>query len=176
MPTERKLDIFRVLKAADGKKGDFFESLTDDERKEFQPFLVGRWMSGTAHPAQVCLLNEFFNPYAFALTTHKQLLWQLLTVCNVGKAQRYVWNKLPAKRESGRPNAIRAVREFYGYNTEHAIDALDILTRSQVLEIAENLGWQQEDIAKIRREIKASSEQSDVKQPAPSPSDTLLEF
>lgn len=173
----RALDIFRVLGAADKKQADFYAKLTDDERKEFQPFLVTRWMSGTPNPSQVCLLNEFVNPYAFSLTSHKQLLWQLLTICTSGKSQRYVWNKLPSKRETGRPNAVKAVKEYFGYSTKDALDAMEILTRSQILDFAEQLGWQPDDIAKIRREIKASEEDSPKKsKKAAEPADDLLEF
>lgn len=174
---DRKLDIFRVLGAADKKQADFYAKLTPEERKEFQPFLVARWMSGTSAPVQLCLLNEFVNPYAFSLTNHKQLLWQLLTICSTGKSQRYVWNKLPAKRETGRPNAIKCVKEYFGYSTRDALDAMEILTRSQILDFAEQLGWQTEEIAKIRREIKASEDDTPKKgKKAAEVADSLLEF
>jgi hypothetical protein len=175
--TERKLDIFRVLGAADKKQADFYAKLTDEERKEYQPFLVARWLSGTSSPAQVCMLNEFVNPYAFSLTSHKQLLWQLQTICTTGKSQRYVWNKLPSKRETGRPNAVKAVREYFGYSVRDALDAMEILTRTQILDFAEQLGWQPEDIAKIRREIKASDDDTPKKsKKAVETADNLLEF
>lgn len=176
MATERKLDIFRVLGSADKKQADFYAKLTPEERKEFQPFLVARWMSGTSAAVQICLLNEFVNPYAFSLTNHKQLLWQLLTICSTGKSQRYVWNKLPAKRETGRPNAIKCVKEYFGYSTRDALDAMEILTRSQILDFAEQLGWQTEEIAKIRREIKASDDDTPKKSKKAAEADDLLEF
>lgn len=179
MAAERKLDIFRVLNAADQKNADFYTKLSDAERKEFQPFIVARWMSGTSNTGQVYLINEFANPYLFSLTNHKQLMWQLLTICNAGKPQRYAWNKLPARRESGRPNALKAVKEYFGYSTRDAVDAMDLLTRTQIIEIAESLGWQTEDIAKIRREIKASEEDTPKKSKktaAQPPADDFMEF
>lgn len=177
MAAERKLDIFRVLAAADAKNAKFYSQLTEDERKEFQPFVVARWMSGTSNTGQLLMINEFLNPYLFTLTGHKELLWQLLTICNAGKSQRYKWFKLPGKRESGRPNAIKAVREYFKYSTREAVDALDILKRSEVIEIAEQLGWQPDDIAKIRREIKASTEEKPSKTKSKAaPVDDLLEY
>lgn len=166
MATERKLDIFRVLGQADSKHAEFYEKLTDEERKELQPFLVSRWLTGTSDPLQIVLINEFVNPYAFSLTKHKQLLWQLITVANSGRKQRYQWLKLPSKRESGKPNALRVVKEYYTYSTKDAIDALDILTRDQVLEMAEDLGWQPDDIAKVKRELKVGKEKDDTESPA----------
>lgn len=177
MNTTRKLDIFKVLDATNAKDADFYATLSEEERKEFQPFLVTRWMSGTSSPTQVYLINEFVNPYAFSLQRHKQLLWQLLTVCNTGKKQRYVWNKLPGKGETGRTNAVKCVMQYFGYSTAHAVDALAILRRSQVLEMAEQLGWQPEEIAKIRRELKAGDEPDDKPaKKAKKQAEQLLEF
>ena len=95
--TERKLDIFRVLKNADLKNVDFFGKLTEEEQKAFQPFLVARWLSGTYSARQIYFINEIVNSLVFSLPNHKQLLWQLLTICTSGKQQRYIWNKLPSK-------------------------------------------------------------------------------
>jgi hypothetical protein len=153
---KKKLDVFRVLKAADAKNASFFGTLTEDEKKELQPFLVMRWMSGSGNAAQVYLINEFVNPYAFSLTNHKELLWQLLTVANVGKNQRYVWNKLPGKQSSSRPTAVKVVAQYYGYNTKEAQKVLDVLTREDVVELAEELGFQPDDITKLKRELKDS--------------------
>jgi hypothetical protein len=180
MATER-LDIFRVLGAADAKQEDFYEKLTDEERKTFLPFLVTRWMSGTQDPGQIVLINEFANPYMFSLTSHKQLLWQLLTVCNSGRKQRYVWNKLPAKRESGKPTTIKVIRQFFKYSTKEAVDVLDILSRDDIIGLAEQLGWQPDEIAKIRRELKVDKEKEDtpekpVKGKKPKLVDQLLEY
>lgn len=171
---EHRLDIFRVLGAADAKNAGFFDALTADERKELQPFLVARWMTGTFDAGQIMLINEFVNPYLFSLTTHKQLLWQLLTTCNSGKSKRYVWNKLPTKRESGKPNAVKVIRQYFKYSTRDAVDALGILSRDQIIEMAEQLGWQPDDIAKLRREIKVEKE--DKKQPGSTSASTLLEY
>lgn len=155
---ERSLDIFKVLDALNAKNVNFYSNLTPEERKGFQPFLVSRWMSGTFDTSQVYLINEFVNPYAFSLQKHQPLLWQLLTVCNSGKKQRYSWNKLPGRRETGRPNAVKCVMQYFGYNTAHAVDAVDILTRTQILDMAGQLGWQPEEITKIRRELKAADD------------------
>lgn len=156
-----KLDIFRVLNAANDKKREFFDELTDEERKALQPFLVMRWMSGTGNPLQIMLINEFLNPYVFPLQQHKQLMWDLLVASNAGKKQRYVWNKLPAKVDPSRPTCVKALQQYYKYSSREAVEALRLLSREDVLLIAEQLGWQQEDISKIKKEIKGSSDDSD---------------
>lgn len=157
-----KLDIFRVLNAANDKKREFWDELTEDERKAMQPLLIMRWMSGTQNPLQIILLNEFVNPYVFSLYKEKQLLWNLLVASNVGKKQRYVWNKQPGKSDPSRPTCVKVLQQYYHYSTKEAVQALQLLTRDDVLELAEELGYQQEDISKIKKEIKGSSADDDT--------------
>jgi hypothetical protein len=177
MATERKLDIFRVLAAADKKDAKFYASLTEDEQKALQPFLVMRWMTGTSNALQVILVNEVINPYAFSLTNHKELLWKLLTICNVGKKQRYSWLKLPAKATSSKPVANKVVRQMYNYSTTEANDALRVLSRDDVLSMAADLGLQPDDIAKLKRELKDDSGESSGKRgKKDANSDDLLGF
>lgn len=156
-----KLDIFRVLNAANDKQREFYDELTEDERKAMQPVLVMRWMSGTQNPLQLLLINECLNQYVFPLYRDKQLLWNLLVASNVGKKQRYTWNKLPAKVDPSRPTCVKVLQQYYHYSTKEAIQALRLLTREDVLILAEALGYQQEDISKIKKEIKGSSSDDD---------------
>lgn len=152
--TTEKLDIFRVMKAADGKNPQFYDKLTEDEVKQLQPFLVMRWMTGTSSARQVFFMNEFLNPYVFSLTNHKRLLWQLLTVAADGKSRRYEWIKAPGKATSNKPVSISVIQQYHGYNTKHANEALLCLTADDVVEMAIDLGRQPDDIQKINKEWK----------------------
>lgn len=158
MAVERKLDIFKVLNAANSRKSEFYDQLTDEEKKGYAPSVVARWMTGTTDARQVFFTNEFLNPYLFSLYKHPQLLWQLTTVCNSGRNQRYTWNKLPSRRETGKSNAIRLICEYFKYNVSDAVDALEILSRDQVLDIAAHMGWQPDEITKLKRELKGSDD------------------
>lgn len=149
-----KLDIFRVMKAADTKNPQFFTKLSDDEVKQLQPFLIMRWLTGTSSPRQVYFMNEFVNPYAFSLTNHKQLIWQLLTVATDGKNRRYEWIKAPGRATSNKPLSVDVIRQCYGYNTKHANEALQCLTVDDIIDMADDLGWQHDELQKITKEWK----------------------
>ena len=149
-----KLDIFRVLGAANKKDRAFISNIDEDEVKALQPFLVMRWMSGTSDARQVYFINEFVNQYAFTLTTHKTLLWQLLTVANSGQNQKYQWLKLPARSTSSKPVSVDAIKRMYKYNTSDANDALKLLDVDDVLDIAADVGMQPDEISKIVKEWK----------------------
>lgn len=158
---ERKLDIFRVLKEADLKHTDFYASLTEEERKNFLPFLVTRWLSGTPNRRQIIFLNELVNPFTFSLVGHKELLWKLMTVCTSGKPQRYFWNKLPSKANSSKPISVQVVAEYFQLPTKDAQEAIACLSGNDVLDMAEELGRQPEEIAKLRKEYKGEELRSD---------------
>jgi hypothetical protein len=147
-----KLDIFRVLNALNEKDAKFYDNLNDEEQKAFQPFLVMRWMSGTADALQVHLINEIANPYAFALANHKLLMWQLLVACNSGKKHKYNWLKLPSSSNPAKPISVKVVSQYFQYSTAHATDAVKLLSKHDILEFAEELGYQPDEMSKLKKE------------------------
>ena len=160
MASERKLDIFRVLEAINDKDIAFIDKLTEEEAKAFVPFVVQRWLSGTSSAKQVYFINELLNPFVFSLQGHKKLLWSLMMVCSPGKQQRYSWAALPSKKNTSKPTAAKVLQEYYGYSAVEAVNVLDMLTRQHLIDMAEELGWQQEDIAKIKKEVKQDTDES----------------
>jgi hypothetical protein len=149
---KKKLDIFRVLKALDNKDVNFFSSLTDDEKKDLQPFLVARWLSGTYSKQQVYLINEVANEYLFSLYKHKELLWYLMTMCTTGKLQRYAWNKSVANTSST-PIAVNIIKQYFGYCRKDAERVVKILAPHTIEEMAMDMGWQDDDLNKARKEL-----------------------
>ena len=154
--TEKKyaIDIFKVLEKLNQKDRKFFEELTEDDLKSLHPLVLMRWMSGVTEARQVYFLNELVNPMVFPLTKHKQLLLKLLMISGPGKYRRYSWTKAKGKRTSNTPKTLAMIKEHYGYSTNHAIDALKILTNDDILRLAEDLGRQPEEVREITKEIK----------------------
>jgi hypothetical protein len=151
---KRSLDIFRVLDNTSKKNASFYADLTEEEQKGYLPVVVMRWLTGTKEARQIYFINELVNPFVFDFTKHKQLLYSLMTCCANGKPQRYYWNKALSKKSTKSPVTIGVIREFFNYNTIHAIDALPLLSDDIILEYAAQLGRPNEDIAKIKKELK----------------------
>ena len=149
-----KLDIFRVLDHTSRKDRKFYRELTEEEQKAYMPLVVMRWLTGTTEARQIFFLNELVNPFVFTFTKHKELLYHLMTVCGAGKSQRYYWNKALSKKSTKTPTTVGVVKEYYKYNTLHAIQALPMLSDDDILHFAMELGRQKEDIAKIKKELK----------------------
>lgn len=154
-PTKHKFDIFEVLGNINKKNEDYLTEMTDEQQKAVQPVLLQRWMSGTDSARQIYLLNEVANPYMFSLYKHKQLLWQLLTVCAPGSFKRYTWMGQKSAKHGKMPVSTKTVCEYYKYSEKHARDALLVLTVEQVMELAQHMGYQPDDISNIKKEFNA---------------------
>lgn len=159
---DRKLDIFRVLAEIDKKNSTFYTSLTDEEQKGFLPVVVSRWLTGTTRKAQVIFINELINPFVFSLYKHPQLLYYLMTICTSGKPQRYTWNKALSKTPS-KPVVVKAIQQYFGYNSKDADLAIPILDPIDIVSMAESMGWQDEDLNKLRKEMGLKSIRSTSK-------------
>lgn len=179
---ERKLDIFEVLAQADLKSRSFYQSLSEEQQKDLQPYVVTRWLSGTSSARQVVFINELVNPFLFVnhiQKNHKHLLWQLMTIATSGKKQRYVWNKLLSRATSSKPTSAKLIASYYGYSMKEANEALLCLSGDDVLDLAVDVGLQPDDLAKIRKEYKGEKLKEDGIKPtrrSKKPTPDLLDF
>ncbi len=160
MTQKHKLDIFKVLNHISTKDRNYYNELTEEEQKALQPLVVMRWLTGTKDARQIFFLNELVNPFVFPFLTkngkefdHKHLLYNLMTTCTSSRGGRYYWNK--AKSKPAVTAVVSVVKDYYKYNTAHAIEALSLLSNDDILEMAEHLGRQKEDIAKLKKELKS---------------------
>lgn len=148
-----KLDIFKLLGMIGSKNsGDIYKGLSDDEKKGFAPLVAMRWMSGTSDQRQIMALNTFANRFIFPLGKHPHLLMQLLQACsskNGGRAQ-WLGIKGGSKKTQLRNEVIM---EYFDYSTNE-LRALTVFpTNDEIVQMAEELGWQKEEVAKLKKEM-----------------------
>jgi hypothetical protein len=151
---KHKLDIFQVLNKLSTKDREYYRSLTEDEQKALAPLVVMRWLSGTRDARQILFLNELVNPFVFNMNTHKELLVDLMTVSTSGRSQRYAWNKAKSKKSAGASKAVEVISEYFKYSSTHAAEALPLLSTEDIIQFAEKLGKQPDDIKTIKKELK----------------------
>lgn len=151
---EYKLNIFRVLGHINKKDRQFYQTLTEQEQKAFAPLTVQRWLSGIDDPAQIIFLNELVNPYVFSLQKHKNLLYKLMTICTDGHQVRYSYPKNKSAKGSNLLTVIQVVKDYFNYSTKDAFITLPLLSDEDILTYASELGRQNDEIIKIKRELK----------------------
>jgi hypothetical protein len=85
-----KLDIKRELNAVDRKIYDFYDNLTDEEKKAFSPYVLMRYTASTQGDREIQewfleMTNEMVNKNHWNLSkNHKALLWKLFAATGAG--------------------------------------------------------------------------------------------
>jgi hypothetical protein len=85
-----KLDIKRELNAVDQKNYEFYDKLTDEEKKAFSPYILMRYTANVQGDRDVQewyleMTNEMVNKHHWTLSkNHKPLLWKLFAACGTG--------------------------------------------------------------------------------------------
>lgn len=153
-----KFDIFTVLNQITKGNTRYLDSYKDEELKELSPFVIQKWIRGASKNLELHLLltNALCNPYVFSLQKHPKLLYKALCAANgFDDGARYSFIKKPSQKSS--TQSVKVVMEYYGYPKEHAVDALNILSNSDVVEMAEELGYDKKELDAIKKEGKCST-------------------
>ena len=85
-----------MLGAVDRRNKDFYSQLSDEQKKEFSPFMIMRWTSSIKGSKQLQehyleLTNEFLNKDFSVLYKHKELCWMLASIIGIGRNQFHPW-------------------------------------------------------------------------------------
>ena len=148
-----KLDIFKLLGDIENPRaGDIYTKLTADEKKGYAPLVVMRWLSGTSDKQQIKLINEYTNPHVFALSKHPHLLLKLHQACSTKTGKRFTWLGIKGKKKGAL--AQKAVQEYYGLSTREVKLFQPFPPEEEVLQIAEELGWDKDELNKLKKEHK----------------------
>ena len=84
------LDIKRELAAVDLRNFEFYDQLSDAEKKDFSPYILMRYVSNAQGDPDIQewfveMTNELVNKNHWDLSKdHKALLWKLFAACGAG--------------------------------------------------------------------------------------------
>ena len=126
-----KLSIQNEMTQFDRKNRDFYDSLTNEERKKFSNYLMIRWGSsiqGSAELQNYYLQssNHYVNKRFFDINRHPKLQWLCATAVSPGLGtQRHQWIALK-KKESGASGIRKQLAEMYPYLKD---DELELMSK-----------------------------------------------
>lgn len=127
-----KLSIRNEMSRLDLKDRDFYDSLTDEERKKFSPYLMIRWGSAVNGSADlqkfyVISVNERLNKHFFAVNRHPKLQWLMATTVSPGLGtQTHNWIA-PKKKEGSNSARRKFLAEVYPNLKSSDIDVLNLI-------------------------------------------------
>jgi hypothetical protein len=149
-----KLNIGYEMAQFDHKNRDFFDELTDEEKKKFSPYLMVRWgatVQGSAELQAYYLMstNENLNKNFFDVSTtnHKKLQWLMATTVSPGMGQqRHTWLAGP-KKETTNNKTEKFLKEIYPHLKDDEIALLAAInTKADLKELARQHGWEDKRI------------------------------
>jgi hypothetical protein len=131
-----KLSIHNEMAQFDKKDRDFYQSLTDEERKRFSNYLMIRWGSSVQGSRElqefyVISTNERLNKHFFSVNRHPGLQWLMATSVSPGLGtQRHQWIA-PKKKDASNNEIKKALMEMHPTMKIADIDALAAITDKQ---------------------------------------------
>jgi hypothetical protein len=154
MAKERALDMFQVLARIDAKDYSIWDSLNEEQIKELSPYMLLRWMTGTNDEKQLIFLNRIVNTLLFTVgNDHRELMLKLLTVSASGGTKRYKWQNHKTLKKATTKLSLQVVMDYNHFTERHAIDAMRIYISQDIIEMAEDLGWQNDEIKALKKEL-----------------------
>lgn len=113
-----KLSIQNEMVQFDRKNRQFYDELTDEERKKFSNYLMIRWGSAVQGSRDmqefyVISTNERLNKHFFSVNRHPKLQWLMATSVSPGMGtQRHQWIA-PKKKDTNNNEIKRALMDLY---------------------------------------------------------------
>ena len=124
-----KLSIANEMAQFDRKNREFYNELTDEERKKFSNYLMIRWGSAVQGSKDlqefyVIATNERLNKRFFDINRHPRLQWLCATTVSPGLGtQRHVWIA-PKKREAGASGVRKQLAELYPHLKDDEVELM----------------------------------------------------
>lgn len=152
---ERKLDMFReVLPAIDARDMSFWDKMTDEQKKEFSPWLVQRWVSCVEGPGNlqeyfIQAINERANISMNDLKQHSELQWKLLASCGI-KKRTYKRNWIGASKGVKKDRISAFIADLYPSAGKQEIELMRMINDEEELkQIAEQMNFTKAEIKEV---------------------------
>ena len=126
-----KLSIGNEMAQFDRKNRDFYDELTDEEKKKFSNFLMIRYgssVNGSADLQHFYLVstNERLNKHFFAINRHPKLQWLCATSVSPDMGtMRHNWIS-PKKKEAGASGIKKQLMELY---PNMKVDEIELMSK-----------------------------------------------
>jgi hypothetical protein len=150
-----KLPLNKVLGAMDRKDRQFYDNLTDEERKAFSPFLMNRYASSVKGAGELqewwlIATNKRVNTHFYDLGKHPKLQWLLMTTASPGMGtafHEWIANK---KKVASKNKIGKALNHIYPHAKPDEIELLEKLnTKADVKKYLEDLGYDDKQLKEL---------------------------
>lgn len=149
-----KLDIFGAFRQLNSLDFEFWDKLTDEEKKQASPYVFTMWMQNSTNDGQVLYLNEFVNPHLFTTLKDKEdIAFILLSLSSRGKQNRYSWVKRPSNKQAKSDLVLDVLCEHFEESPKNIGYYIRNLTEAEFMNICESRGMQDDEKKKAKKEF-----------------------
>ena len=141
-----KLSIHNEMTQLDLKNRDFYDSLTEEERKKFSNYLMIRWASSVQANQDyqewyLLSCNERLNKHFFDINRHPKLQWLCATTVSPGMGtHRHQWIA-PKKKEKGDNDVKKALMTLMPAAKMSDIETLSkLITKKELRALLDEYG------------------------------------
>ena len=150
-----RLGIANEMRMLDSKDREFYDSLTEEERKKFSPYLMMRYAASVEGSADfqewyLRATNERVNVNFFDVSTTKHSKLQLLLCTTVSPkmgTQRHYW--ITAKKKTKENPAVKLLKQLY---PKAKSDELNLLAKlnspDDIKNLAREHGFEERELKK----------------------------
>lgn len=142
-------EIFDHIKEIEKNNVNFYDNLSDEQKKTVNFFMLFKWLSYTGNGKQIQLMNHLVNTKLFSLAQHKSLLWKLLCAASNGK-NNYKWLKRDLKKQSALTNFVATM---YNCRINEVEDILELHSKEELLELVLEANLEKIESDKLKKEI-----------------------
>jgi hypothetical protein len=151
-----KLDLFSVLTSIDQGNMNFYENLSEEEKKGYVPLLLMRYMSSLPSQNAQCgdaviMVNDLVNVGHWELTKHPELQHKLMCITGLGRRQNRPWI---SKRKNV---ATKKLNEFFkqqypDVNEDELEILINMYDKTSIKQLAIECGLTPEEAQVIAKE------------------------
>lgn len=149
-----KLSINNEMAQLDTKNREFYDELTDDERKKFATYLMLKYAANVEGPTELQewylrATNERVNQNFFDLGRHPKLQWLCCTTVSPAMGrQRHYW-QASKKKDGSNNKSIKFLTKLYPHMKQDEIELLASMNDVKDLKaLAKSMGMPDNEIKK----------------------------
>jgi len=149
---EPAIPLKNIMAAIDKKDRNFYNNLTDEQKKAFSAWMMMRYCSsvqGRDAANYIYMTNELVNHQFMEVSKHPELQWLLLSACGVGKVQFHPYLKPPSSRKK-KDKIFEFIYNIYPHmKAEDINELISINSKEELKELAEAHGYDDKSIKDI---------------------------
>lgn len=151
-----KVDIFKLLKSIDLGDKTYYNSLSPDERKSIQPYVLMRYLSSTNKNTSENLIfvNEILNKDHAIYNEFQELYYNMLfSMFSYKYQQNHTWIAPPAQTKKNQLH--ETLKNIHRHYSDREIDVLiSTNTKETIVEFLEDNGFDKKSIDTLLKNAK----------------------